>query len=214
MGRCRMVFPCGKPFTTSMPCREMAPFFGTGTSNGMGSEELRSLLGPPSGSVPSGADSSGGCRVEVRAQPSGHFRSSIIGASATAPGGPALWLSGHGGPVEGSFAPDLFGGEAPRIPSSAGSSGSMPLVGVGSLGGCCRSRSSRRCSGFAAKVTRWGTGLSVPRVVRSSDRSTQLPASNCWMCPFPSRVHFVDTAWEPGSLVLLFGAGPMFFGAC
>lgn len=59
------------------------------------------------------------------------------------------------------------------------------FAGVGSLGGCCRPYPSRRFGGFAATVTRWGTGLSVPRVVRSSERSTRLPASFVGCVLFP-----------------------------
>lgn len=72
---------------------------------------------------------------------------------------------------------------------------------------CVRWAAAAGRARFVASVTGRGIGQAVSRVVRSSGRSAQLPMSFCWMCPFPSRVHFVGSAREPGSPGLLFGAG-------
>lgn len=69
-----------------------------------------------------------------------------------------------------------------HAPRGYGFSGRLlPAVSISSLRRLC-------CRGDEV-----GSGPTVPRVVRSSERSTRLPASICWMCPFPSRVHFVDS---------------------
>lgn len=173
----------GQPFTSRMPRRKVVPLFGAGIIARGGFEELGSLLVRRRDRflrelMPVVVDWF--CERILSDQ----YRSRIIGTSATAPGGPALWPSGHEGPVQGSSAPDLFGGEALRRPSGAGPSGSMPS-GVDSSGGCYRSFPSRHFGGFAANETRWSTGLSVPRVVRSSERSTRLPTSFVGCVLFP-----------------------------
>jgi hypothetical protein len=68
------------------------------------------------------------------------------------------------------------------------------------LVGACPSRVCEHRAAVAGRAhlvvstAGWGAGLSVPRVVRSSERSTQLPASFCWMCPDSLTGPFVDSA--------------------
>jgi len=216
MGRCRVVFLCGKPFTTRMPCRKVAPFFGAGTSRGVGSEELRSLLGPPSGSVPSGADSSGGCRVEVRAQPPGRFRSSIIGASATAlvdlPCDPRVMGVQWKVPSRQTSSEARHRGDRPvQVPPGpcpsrvwvlwAAAAGRVHLIASSAL--LPRRRGGERANCSSGRSF-FGAVDSAPRV-HLLDVSLSLTGPLCGFGTAACAASVVCTVGEPGSSVLLFG---------
>lgn len=82
-----------------------------------------------------------------------------------------------------------------RRPFCAGFGGPIPLVGVRTLGGCCRS----------CPICHFGGGREDPTVVSA-------PRVHCWMCPIPLRVHLLGSAREPGlrGIFLWEGFGPVF----
>jgi hypothetical protein len=86
----------------------------------------------------------------------------------------------HWGPLLDDFASLSFGGAALRRPSGTGFGGPIPLAGVRSLGGCCRSCPIHHFGGGWEDPTVFSMGRFLLR-----ERAARLPASIAGCVQFP-----------------------------